>query len=165
MTTDDENYDIEEILLMSLISIAPPMIRAALAQQLRERVSIKAGDAAAKLMDATTRMFPNREFMFEEIRKHLLEDLRGDTLKKTVDPNTSVLVDALKQLLGISGDVEVIGVPEGSVLGSQELPDRRFAEPTPDCTCRGCTYVREMQEKGIKIDSRTGEHVGPHHIN
>lgn len=167
MTTDDDNdelYDIEEILLLSLISAAPPMIRQTLVQQLREKVSIKAGDAAAKIMEETTRYFPSREFMFAEMKGKLLEELRGETAERTVDPRLASLADTLKQIFGLTGDVEVVEVGRQPVMVPQPQ-ERRFVEPTQGCGCEGCTHVRSMMEKGIRIDSRTGEHIGPHHIN
>lgn len=166
MTTDDnDNYDIEEILLLALISAAPPAIRVMLAQTLREQVSIKAGDAAAKVMEETLKVFPNREAMFAEIKNNLHEELRGDTAKRTVDPRTAALVDTLRQLLGFEGEVEVVELGRPGPAAAAEVPDRTFVEPTPGCTCSGCTYVKSMMEKGVRIDSRTGEHIGPHHMN
>ncbi len=164
---EEDVYTAEDILMLAFVLSAPPSVRAAIVQQIRENISIKAGNSVERLIAGMTEVFPNKAEMFKDIIENLHPELKGPMVddEQRERPRGGSMIDVLKSIFG---DVQV--TPLADILkeapANEAAPgERQFAKPTPGCSCPACTLIIELEAKGIRVDAVTGERVGPHSTN
>ena len=84
MCKHDDKYELHDVLMILLVTSTPQSVLHAIAQTLREDVSIKAADAAERVFFNTQRHAEFREKVLCEYRTTALpEELRGDCAPPT----------------------------------------------------------------------------------
>lgn len=132
---DDDPIDLDELVTTAAVAAMPEDVRRIVVQQIREQISVKAGDAAEILFREARAEWEHLEEFLTYAETRVVPELQGPKSAVTDVTNVAVqLSDLLLLLLGSKGPV---------VDG--------YLEPTPNCGCERCETIRAKAAAGIRI--------------
>ncbi len=178
MANNDDAFAFQETLMLMLITATPPVVLRAIAQRLREEVSIECGDAAEDILTGGHEFAPYIDGILTRLHAQIVpiryRGVRAPESGHTVEEALALVGEgplSEPTTIGIQNRRggwyfaahDVRPLPASAM---QELSrEPRYVEAKAGCECPYCAEVLRLQGDGVRVDARTGYQVGPHHEN
>ncbi len=149
---DKHKMHVDDVLLGTIILLAPPQVRNHVLSVIRRHVSIIAAERAQELMttiDMSKGLLP----FLEMSKRELCDGLKGPT-DGTVDTEEDFLLDLVMKIVRGEIPVAVAHIdPLGGVekMHTVNADPNAFAEPTKGCNCLRCKHIKDMENKGLRL--------------
>lgn len=150
---EDEHLHVDEILLATLVLMAPDGVRKLLVDKLRAQVSIIAAEKAEELIKEIVQLEDVDKFLATAQAK-LCPHLRGPTGERQFISPRELLETIFKKVE--SGEIPVTVArlnDKGEIheVNPSTLVPEAFAEVTPNCNCPRCRHIKELESKGLRL--------------